>query len=263
MLGKIYDWYALLFAKSYFIKLNKFLYNLSIRGLGVLNYRSETLRGEYNWLEKYLSDIEQPFVVDVGANIGNYTHDIKKINSLAEVIAIEPHPITYKRLSENISILENVKTFNYAIGKDEGILELFDYKDNDGSSHASLYKEVIQDLHKGAVVSHKVNIVKLDDLLKDIDCDIDLLKIDTEGNEFNVLLGSKELLNSNRIKAIHFEFNEMNIISKVTFKDFWDFLSKQYDFYRILPYGDLLAIKNYSPMYCEIYHYQNIICLKK
>lgn len=140
-------------------------------------------------------------------------------------------------------------------------MELFDYKNNDGSSHASLYKQVITDLHKGDVVSHKVNIVKLDELLKDFNKKIDLLKIDTEGNEYNVLLGATSLLKN--INAIHFEFNEMNIISKTTFKDFWDLLNKDFVFFRILPYGKLLPIKNYSTIYCEIYHYQNIICLKK
>ena len=91
---------------------------------------------------------------------------------------------------------------------------------------------------------------------------IDLLKIDTEGNEFNVLLGCKEFLKNRQVKAIHFEFNEMNIVSKVSFKDFWDLLS-DYNFYRILPGGGLLPIKNYSPIMCEIYAFQNIVAILK
>lgn len=54
----------------------------------------------------------------------------------------------------------------------------------------------------------------------------------------------------------------MNIVSKVSFKDFWDYL-KEYEFYRILPGGELLKIKNYSPIGCEIYAFQNIVALLK
>lgn len=89
-----------------------------------------------------------------------------------------------------------------------------------------------------------------------------MLKIDTEGNEFKVLLGCLEALKEKRINAIHIEFNEMNIVSKVSFKDFWDLLS-DYNFYRILPGGGLLPIKNYSPIMCEIYAFQNIVAILK
>jgi hypothetical protein len=41
------------------------------------------------------------------------------------------------------------------------------------------------------------------------------------------------------------------------FKDSWDFLPN-YDFYRMLPDG-LVKIENYSPIFCEIFAYQNIV----
>jgi hypothetical protein len=54
----------------------------------------------------------------------------------------------------------------------------------------------------------------------------------------------------------------MNIVSKSTFKDFWDFLSG-YNFYRLLPGGALLPIEDYSPILNEIYAFQNIIAILK
>jgi len=262
MKDKIFELYALVFAKPLFVKINRFLLNLALRGLGILNYKSDNLTGEKKWLYRYLKNIKNPIVIDVGANIGDYTNTILNINKNAKVFAIEPHPKTFKKLKVNI-ISENIQLFNVGISDRQGILELFDYKNNDGSSHASLYEDVIEDLHKGEVVSHKVEVNTLDELIgKKVDR-IDLLKIDTEGNEYKVLLGARQLLNSQKINAIQFEFNEMNIISKTTFKDFWDLLSEQYIFYRILPCGNLLKIKKYTPLECEIYAYQNIICLKK
>lgn len=260
MISFVYKLYAYLFAKSKFEKVNKFLFNLGLRGLGILNYQSEYLTGERAWLKSYLKDKVNPVVFDVGAHVGNYSMNVLLANPNSKIFAFEPHPKTYKQLILNIRS-ENFKAFNFGVGHENGVFELYDYDTKDGSSHASLYRDVIKDLHKGNPVAYPVKIITLDEFVENHKIEtIDLLKIDTEGNEFNVLLGCKNLLRNNRIKAIHFEFNEMNIISKVSFKDFWDYL-KEYEFYRILPAGELLKIKNYSPIYCEIYAFQNIVAI--
>ena len=51
-----------------------------------------------------------------------------------------------------------------------------------------------------------------------------------------MLKGAEKALQEKKIKALHIEFNEMNIISKVSFKDFWDLLFN-YKIFRILPGG--------------------------
>jgi FkbM family methyltransferase len=253
--------YARFFARKFFGKFNRLLYHLSLRGLGILNYQG-SLTGEKKWLQSFLKGKREPLILDVGANIGNYTKDVFSANPSASVIAFEPHPLTFQRLSENIQS-DNFYAHNFALGDAEGILELFDYDLNDGSSHASLYRDVIKDIHKGNPISHEVSIVSLDKFLTDKNVKkIDLLKIDTEGHEYKVLQGSINYLNRNLIDVIHFEFNEMNIVSKSSFKDFWDLL-RDYDFFRILPNGELLDIKNYSPINCEIYAFQNIVCVLK
>jgi FkbM family methyltransferase len=142
--------------------------------------------------------------------------------------------------------LASFKPSNVGVGNENEILELYDYDTKDGSSHASLYRDVVKDLHKGNLISHFINIIALDQFLisQNIQA-VDLLKIDTEGNEFNVLLECKKFLNSRKIKAIHFEFNEMNIVSKVSFKDFL----KEYELYRILPGGKLKNIRQLTVRY--------------
>jgi hypothetical protein len=54
----------------------------------------------------------------------------------------------------------------------------------------------------------------------------------------------------------------MNIISKKSFKDFWDLL-ENYEIYRILFDGSLMKLREYSPINCELYAYQNIIAIQK
>jgi hypothetical protein len=72
-MDKIYNLYAHLFGRVIFLKLNRFLYHLSLRGLGVLNHQNDYLTGEKIWLKKYLKDKSDPLIIDVGANVGNYS----------------------------------------------------------------------------------------------------------------------------------------------------------------------------------------------
>jgi FkbM family methyltransferase len=161
---------------------------------------------------------------------------------------------------KNIQDLD-IRAFNIGVGENIGNMELYDYDINDGSAHASLYKSVITDLHKGNSVSHIVKIINIDNFLEKANINkVGLMKIDTEGNEYKVLIGAKSSIEAKKIKAIQFEFNEMNIVSKASFKDFWDILYN-YKLYRLLPGGELLEIKKYNPLMTEIYGFQNIVAI--
>jgi FkbM family methyltransferase len=261
MIEHFYSLYTYIFSKPWLIKFNKLLFGLSLRGLGILNYKTKYQSGELDWLKRYLSSIETPVVFDVGANIGDYSNDIIKLFPNALIYAFEPHPKNFVKLTS--SGKRNLHCFNKAVGNQQEQILLHDYEENDGSAHASLYREVIEEIHQEKSISYKVDVITLDIFCAEQRIkSIDLLKIDTEGNELKCLIGAKQLLKDNKIKAIQFEFNEMNIISRCTFKDFWDLLYN-FNLYRLLPGGNLLEIKEYSPVFCEIYAYQNIIALKR
>lgn len=253
--------YQFLFARKAFYKFNKGLYYLSLRGLGILNYESHKLSGEQAFIESYFSTLKEGVVLDVGASIGNYSKHILKISPDIQIYAFEPHPITYKKLTMSV-VTKNFHPFNLAVGSKNSELQLYDYEDQDGSSHASIYKEVIESIHEGRAVKHDIKVIRLDNFLKEHSIDsIDLLKIDTEGNELNALKGLGNWISQGKIRAIHFEFNEMNVISRSFFKDFWDILPN-YNFYRMIRDG-LVPIEQYNPLDCEIYAFQNIVALIK
>jgi FkbM family methyltransferase len=257
----IYDLYRLLFARTVFYKFNKLLYQLSVRGIGILNYESDKLSGEEYFIEHHVSKIRNGVVFDVGANVGKYSKFIKRTNKDIDIFAFEPHPATYQKLVKNVEGVD-IKTYNVGVGASEGSLYLYDYADKDGSSHASLYKDVIEQIHKGQAIAHKVRIISLDAFVIEHNIErVGLLKIDTEGHELEVLRGFERCIRDNKVDLIHFEFNEMNIASRVCFKDFWDFLPN-YEFSRMLQDG-LVPIKEYSPVLCEIYAYQNIVAKLK
>ena len=263
MLQKLIYIYVLFFGRKCFQKMNRLMHRLSLAGLGILNYKSTRISGEKFFLKTYLAKNDCHVVVDIGANKGDYVLELLNINPTLKIYAFEPHPTTFSCLFRNVSAHTNVNPINKGVSSNNGVLRLYDYPSKDGSQHASIYQEVITDLHgAGSAIYHEVESTTIDTFmeLEPIEY-IDLLKIDTEGNELEVLLGGINSIKGKRIKAIHFEFNEMNVISRVFFRDFWKILDG-YRFYRLLP-GGMLEIKNYNPLMCEIFAYQNIVAILK
>jgi FkbM family methyltransferase len=225
--------------------------------MGVLNFWSLSASGESHFLVEVLRSKRQPVVLDVGANVGDYTREVLAINSSAVVHAFEPSSVACKQL-KNLGLKDNVTIVNSAVGSEQGQLTLYDYQGASGSMHASAHREVIEELHGGQAQGEKVLVQRLDKYLQENDIErVDLLKIDTEGLEYDVLVGLGRYLENGAVEVIQLEFNEMNVMSRRFFKDFWDLL-EDYEIYRLLPKGQI-RIDAYSPLYCEIFAYQNLI----
>ena len=234
-------------------EIQHFSYKTSLRGLGVLN-GNDRISGEAWFLRKILKLPDHAVVFDVGANIGLYSTSILKYFPSAVVFAFEPHPLNYSKLLA----IQNINPVRAAIGASHGKTVIFDYEKMDGTAHASLFRGVIENIHGSKSISHRVPCVTLDRFAKEKKIkEVKFLKIDTEGNELNVLLGAAQLLKEKRIETIQFEFNEMNTVSRVFFRDFQELLP-DHAFYRLLPAG-LLPLEKNSPMTNEIFGYQNII----
>lgn len=262
-MNKIYKLYARFFAKPVFEKWNLRLFRFALSGLGVLNYWNNDLSGEKYFINKILSKYvkDKPIFLDVGANIGNYTNLLLNKYPNSEIHLFEPHPKNFKKL-EKREFGKKLFLNNLAVSEENGSIEIFDYRDNDGSTHASVYREVIVDIHKGEAVSYQVGKTTLDDYLnKKKIIKVNLLKIDVEGHELQVLKGASKAINNGNIKIVHFEFNEMNIESGTFLKDIINML-ENFNFYRLLP-KSLLPLKSYRAITHELFAFQNIIAIRK
>ena len=228
-------------ARPRFQRLNTALFTLSLRGLGMLNYRNLEESGETHFLKTVLpcyygSGTATPAVVlDVGANVGNYSRTILKVAPGAQVYCFEPHPV-------NVSLLESalgtsVTVVPVAVGSAPGTLELYDYEGTTGSSHASLHKEVFEQILQRPHRSQYVPVTTIDEFVEQRGIEaIALLKVDVEGHEYAVLQGAARVIRERKVDLVQFEFNEMNVITRVFLADFFALLPG-FAFYRLLPVG--------------------------
>jgi len=255
--------YRFLFARNFLYAINKAVFTLSLRGIGVLNNENTKISGEEWFIKKTANLLEDSFVMDIGANIGDYSTRIKKHAPKAKVYSFEPHPKTFRELKKQAE-KDGYIPVNAGCGNKNKEDTLYDYEglENTGSSHASMYEGVISQIHSNISAQWNVRIIKIDDFVRENNIDrIRLLKVDVEGAELEVLQGMSQTIKAGLVDLIQFEFNEMNIISRVFLKDIYMFLDN-YEFYRLMPNG-LMALGKYSPVHWEIFAYQNIVAINK
>jgi FkbM family methyltransferase len=135
-------------------------------------------------------------IVDVGANIGQTVLAASaQVGVAGRVMAIEPHPRTFKFLQENIALNEiaNVELFNVALGANAGSAAFSDDRRDD-----------MNRIDGGPL---QVAVSRLDDLIQD-PAPIALLKVDVEGYEKFVFTGATKLLQ--RTQCVYFEVSELH-----------------------------------------------------
>ena len=211
-----------------------------------------------------MRDLHHPIFLDIGANVGDYSLLVATAFPLGHCYSVEPNPKTFETLKLRVSNYTNITPINIGIGSQEEEKDIYFYDHDQESGHASLYADVLTDLHHAANLSSiSCKIETIDGLLaeqKISEQRIDFIKIDTEGHELEGLKGAIKTIARNEIRAIQFEFNEMNVISRVYLKDFYDLLSPAYKFFR-LDTNRLIPLRWYNPAN-EIFNFQNIIAVR-
>ena len=151
-----------------------------------------------------------PTIIDVGANKGQTIEYFKKIFKSPKIYAFEPSDV-YNLLEKKYKNIKNIiiskkalhsskttKTFYYHTFKTNDVSQLSGfYKINKKSKdHIRINSNSRSHILKNINKSYTLDCFPLDTLLKNIK--IDLLKIDTQGNELNILKGAKKLLKNTK-----------------------------------------------------------------
>ena len=136
--------------------------------------------------------------IDVGANIGLHSlYASSLVGRNGAVIALEPHPVTFKLLRKNIEInglLDHVKTLPLAISNQDDETVPFEYfVEHPAMSGLKISKEIL-DKFEGTLEITNVKTITIDTLVSRHSVKPDLVKIDVEGFEFSVIEGCKNTI---------------------------------------------------------------------
>ncbi|MBS0207836.1 MAG: FkbM family methyltransferase [Planctomycetes bacterium] len=240
------------------------LLDLAYHNIGVNKWETPEVSGETFVIERVLTRLIKkptPMFFDVGANEGDYSMALRAQFPTARIVAFEPQPQIFARCAQALAT-SNVDVHNVALGAEAATANIYDYAREHGTAHASLHQEVLTAIHKGQEIKYSTIVVEtLDHFCNTHGIDrIDFLKIDTEGHEYAVLEGARDLLRENCIDVIQFEFNEMNIVSRRFLRDFYTLLPN-HRFYR-LDSRRLIPIWDYSS-WNEVFRFQNILAIPK
>jgi FkbM family methyltransferase len=160
-------------------------------------------------------------IVDAGANVGVYTVACARaVGAKGRVIAIEPGPATFKKLSATCTRLRlsNVTLLPVAVGDAEGSARLVDLgRGLDVQQHLAR----AGDRRAGL----PVRVQRLDDVCGAEAEAVTLLKIDVEGHETAALRGAPRILANGRAHLI-VEFNPSALTAAASSpRELWELLS--------------------------------------
>jgi len=256
--------YMRFFSRSSMQSLNDSILNLALHARGYNNFKNARLTGEEEFL-RLLARHQPTFCIDIGANRGEYSRRLLATTQ-AKVVAFEPLPKAFVHLVQIKRDFSNrFECVNKGVGDRCAVLKL--HYGAEDSLHASFSSEVsaIDYVGRSNVNALSVDVVTLDSYLENrppepASC-IDLIKIDTEGFEFEVLSGARSTIEKYRPKFIQLEFNLHQLFRG---QSLWSIacLLPLYRLYQLMPYdGGMIPRDPKSPL-SNIYQYSNFVFVR-
>ena len=187
--------------------------------------------GELSVLKK-LSKINPSVIFDGGANIGKYSLLVNKLIPDTLIYSFEPVTDTFEILKKNVGEVDKIIPVGRGLYKNTCTKEINIFTSN---THSSLI-----DIQKGKNKTKEkqmIELIKGDDFMKKNKIsEIDFLKLDVEGVEYDAILGFEDHIENGKIKMIQFEYGYINISTKRLLIDFYTYLeSKGYLIGKIFP----------------------------
>tara|TARA_Y100000590_G_scaffold408506_1_gene499658 strand:- start:1340 stop:2071 length:732 start_codon:yes stop_codon:yes gene_type:complete len=184
-------------------------------------------------------------IIDIGGHKGESIIFFLKNFKIDNIYSFEPSPINFSNLKKNIDHINkkfnslkktNIIIENLALGDKNGNLHLNQFVESSSSSIKEIdinnhyFKKKIRFLNlkneKNLFKKYDINITRLSDYMsKKKLTTIDLVKIDTEGYEYEILKGAERSLKN--VKIILFEHHYDRMIKKnYKFRDIHSLLKK-------------------------------------
>jgi FkbM family methyltransferase len=195
-------------------------------------------------------------VLDVGANVGEWSIAALRRWPASAVHAFEVAPQTFGLLRDNLhreNILSRVVLNQFGLAEAPTRRPMYYYPDR---SDLTCDRPRHQD---HASIQFTAEMITGDEYVKRSDiARIDFLKIDVEGSEHLVLQGFEDTLAGNRVRCIQFEYGAFAIDTRVLLRDFYDGLKSHYWIGKLFPSG--VEFRDYS-WTDEDFRFANYLCV--
>jgi len=190
-----------------------------------------------NQLKRVFLNKKTISVIDIGAHKGEYISSIIKNFNISKAYCFEPNPKVFKILNNKISLNKKIELLNYGASNNSGNILFNENIESSSSSinelnkNSNYYKKkffLLNFLGLNEVTKKiEIKVVTLSDFILENNINkIDLLKIDTEGHEFQVLSGLKDKMHMINLIHIEHHFDDM-IIKDYKLTDIHNLLEKK------------------------------------
>ena len=161
-------------------------------------------RNAFKDQKKLLNNIENGVILDVGAHIGDTTELYRKYFSQSKIFCFEPFSESCDYLKKRFINDSNIKIVETALGSKDETKTLYV---SNYSNLNSLQRPNERAWGFADEKSVDVETITLDQFYYENDIkQIDILKLDVQGSELDVLMGSETLLEKGNISLVYVEW---------------------------------------------------------
>lgn len=228
--------------------------NLDSSEKNIINYFLEN----YNKKNKILFDI--------GANVGSWSKLVLEKDKDISLFAFEATHKTYMNLKETLNTYNgrNINISNKALSNERGDFNMYNFGENEGIN--SFFKNQVSYKNSKNIEPkiEKVSTTTIDMFCKKNNIqEIDYLKCDTEGNDFNVILGAKDMFKYQKIIAFQFEYNWRWINSRTSLKNIFDYFGDTNYIVGKITKNEIQFIRRWNPELEKFYEANYLIVHNK
>ena len=167
---------------------NKVFYRASTSDM-ILIYEI-LLQSKYKSEYFFPGKLNPKVIFDIGGNIGITAIYLASIFPDARIYTFEPLPDNFEILKKNIQKYDNIEAFNIGLGSKNGNFKVYLSNDSENFGGVSFYPDPIGNKSDSYISCEVKNI---NEMMEKLNIElIDLIKIDTEGAEYDILMALHE-----------------------------------------------------------------------
>lgn len=173
------------------------------------------------WLLTALSSEPVRTVLDVGANVGDWSLLAAAAFPAATIYALEIVPRTAATLRERTASVPRIKPFDLGLADHTGTMRV---RYNPAATAHSTFTDYPHGWDGERI---DARVMRGDEFLaREGIRDVDVVKLDVEGAEHLVLRGLGDVLGERRLRFVQFEYGRVNVLTRFLLKDFYELFAR-------------------------------------